>query len=79
MSPMAWSYCKVICTLHIETEQVPQQDTGTPEIIEQENGKHSCVALNDMAQLAKLCMSIGTKGGLCQKGHNLMDCNGVTL
>ena len=33
------------------------------------------VTLNNMAQLAKLCMSTGTKGGLAQKGHNLTDCN----
>ena len=31
------------------------------------------VILNDAAQLAKLCMSIVTKGGLSQKEHNLTD------
>ena len=33
------------------------------------------VILNNVAQPAKLCMAIGTKGGLCQKGHNLPDQN----
>ena len=33
--------------------------------------------LKNMAQLVTLCMSIGTKGGLALKGHNLMDCNGL--
>ena len=31
------------------------------------------VTLNDRAQPAKLCMATGTKGGLAQKGHNLME------
>ena len=35
------------------------------------------IALNDAVQLVKLCMSIRTKIGLVQKGHNLMDCNGT--
>ena len=35
------------------------------------------VTLNDMAQAAKLLISIGTKSGLVKKGHNLMDFNGL--
>ena len=30
------------------------------------------VTLNDMTQLVKLCMSMGIRGGLAKKGHNLM-------
>ena len=37
------------------------------------------VTLNNMAQSAKLCMAIGTKGSLAQKGHNLIDHNRVAL
>ena len=37
------------------------------------------VTLNDMAQLAKLCMSISTKGSLHQKGHDLTDCDRFNL
>ena len=35
------------------------------------------VTLNDMAQLAKLTMTFGTKGGLAQKRHKLTDCNNL--
>ena len=31
--------------------------------------------LDNIAQPAKLCMAIITKGSLAQKGHNLLDCN----
>ena len=37
------------------------------------------VTLNGTTQLAKLCMSIGTKGGLAKKGHTLMACNRLPM
>ena len=37
------------------------------------------VTLNDMAQPAKLCMTTGTKGGLGQKRHKLVDWNGCLV
>ena len=37
------------------------------------------VTLNETAQLAKMCVGIGTKGGPAQKGHNLMDSNELAV
>ena len=37
------------------------------------------ITVNDTTQQAELCMSIGSKGGLAQKGLNLTDCNMLPL
>ena len=37
------------------------------------------ITMNNMTQLVKLCMSTGTKVGLAQKGHNLMECKRLSL
>ena len=37
------------------------------------------LTLNDTTLSAKLCMSIVTKVGLAQKGHDLMECNRLSL
>ena len=37
------------------------------------------ITLNDIAQLAKMGMAIGIGISFAQKGHNLMDHNGLVL
>ena len=37
------------------------------------------ITLNHMAEPAKLCTAIGTKGSLAQEGHNLPDHNRLVL
>ena len=54
-------------------DAMPEWRGVKKEITDQKMVVIQLVALNDIAQLAKLCMSIGTKGGLAQKGYNLVD------
>ena len=93
-SPMIWcsissdnhirrGNCKgtgLCCTETVSKTDVVSEGKGEKkEINELDVVNIQHLSLNYMAQLAKLCLSFCTKGGLNQKGHSMTDCNSLHL